>query len=561
MNRSILLVLICLVSILDYRAAKAETYFVDSDEGSDYSNGISTEFAWKTISKVNNFQFESGDYILFKRGGSWEETLIVSSSGTQNKPIVFSAYGEGPKPRIKCSNRYGQWVLKAKHEGLYLWQGHIDGIRNCWGALLNGGRIPKYWEYEVADSVFSAPIRIADMKEGVFYSPYNRDIFFLKTPSQVPPVSTEVGVREYGILVNSKNWINIEDLEVFGPGGNPRKGGSKYSYQLLIDNSHNIIIKNCDFRQHHRNGVMVTNGSSNISLQKIISKGHGNTGVYFWAAGVKNQITGSTVSECGTIISDKGDLGGIGIWKTTGLKISFTKIEGNGHPDMGIVDAAVSFVQSPFGIVENNVIKNAGGTALQFAANSDYGTAAYNIFDGWGSYPVKNTSVAVRIGGGKSDTTAKGCKIFNNLFINGKCRNREQAVVRTEKMRNEGLQIINNIFFNQDCPDIIAKSRDNFQDWKISYNFFCYKSKKVFLTENHDFSRVPSEIGNANIYSSDSPGIDLNKLQLLPSSACINAGKDLGLLIDFNRTPIKEGTPDIGPFEHLEQVEQVIIHE
>jgi hypothetical protein len=38
---------------------------------------------WKTISKVNNSRFQPGDFILFKRGETWREQLVVPYSGSR----------------------------------------------------------------------------------------------------------------------------------------------------------------------------------------------------------------------------------------------------------------------------------------------------------------------------------------------------------------------------------------------------------------------------------------------------------------------------------------------
>lgn len=78
-------------------------YYIDNN-GDDANDGLSPNTAWKTLAKVNGTVFEPGDSILFKRGNSWEGTLIIKSAGTSSERITFSAYGTGQKPQLIGNN-------------------------------------------------------------------------------------------------------------------------------------------------------------------------------------------------------------------------------------------------------------------------------------------------------------------------------------------------------------------------------------------------------------------------------------------------------------------------
>jgi len=78
-------------------------YYIDSN-GSDSSDGLSPNTAWKTLSKVSSATFQPGDSVLFKRGDSWTGTLTIKSSGTSVARVTFGAYGTGDKPRIVGNN-------------------------------------------------------------------------------------------------------------------------------------------------------------------------------------------------------------------------------------------------------------------------------------------------------------------------------------------------------------------------------------------------------------------------------------------------------------------------
>ncbi|MBM9513115.1 right-handed parallel beta-helix repeat-containing protein [Desulfogranum marinum] len=104
------------------------TYFV-AKNGNNNSSGLTAASAWATISKVNSSRFSPGDRILFKRGDTWKEQLLIPSSGSATGgSITFGAYGTGNKPVID-----GAGVNLAKNHGLIRGSGKnyiiIENIR------------------------------------------------------------------------------------------------------------------------------------------------------------------------------------------------------------------------------------------------------------------------------------------------------------------------------------------------------------------------------------------------------------------------------------------------
>lgn len=83
-----------------YEVVKGEgtVYYVDSENGSDTNNGTSEATAFETIEKINSIEFQPGDQILFKCGGTWTGALMPKGSGEEGNPITIGSYGEGPKP-------------------------------------------------------------------------------------------------------------------------------------------------------------------------------------------------------------------------------------------------------------------------------------------------------------------------------------------------------------------------------------------------------------------------------------------------------------------------------
>ena len=83
-------------------AALATNWYVDSEAGDDAAAGTSEAAPVKTLIRVNGLDVKPGDQVLFKRGGLWRGQLIPKS-GEPGKPVLYSTYGEGPKPIIQRS--------------------------------------------------------------------------------------------------------------------------------------------------------------------------------------------------------------------------------------------------------------------------------------------------------------------------------------------------------------------------------------------------------------------------------------------------------------------------
>ncbi len=101
LKSAVIIIVLCTISVA--KSHPQNTYYINNTGGSDQNDGLSGDRAWKTTNKINQSFFSPGDSILFICGGVWNETLIISSSGSSDNPIVFSSYGYGEKPEINIS--------------------------------------------------------------------------------------------------------------------------------------------------------------------------------------------------------------------------------------------------------------------------------------------------------------------------------------------------------------------------------------------------------------------------------------------------------------------------
>lgn len=86
-------------------------YYVDAVNGNDDNDGLSKEKALLSLNAVNCLVLEAGDRVLFKRGCVWNGELVLTESGTKQKPIIIGMYGEGTKPMINGCGEVSSTVL------------------------------------------------------------------------------------------------------------------------------------------------------------------------------------------------------------------------------------------------------------------------------------------------------------------------------------------------------------------------------------------------------------------------------------------------------------------
>ncbi len=92
-------------------------YYV-SENGDDNNSGLSPEEPWKTLVKVNEFDYSYGDYVLFKRNDVFRGQLRLKNG------VSYSSYGSGNKPKIFGSPENGadpeKWRLEDADHNIWV---------------------------------------------------------------------------------------------------------------------------------------------------------------------------------------------------------------------------------------------------------------------------------------------------------------------------------------------------------------------------------------------------------------------------------------------------------
>jgi len=538
--------------------AGAETYYVDSESGNDSNSGTSPDAPWKTLKKISRSRFAAGDTILLRRDRHWRETLVVSSSGSPERPILFSSYGSGSKPVIMRTEAFSDWTLtseldKGKEGKKMIWGGRLPGLENSWGMVWKGLRVPSLRQY--------AGISVEDLSNGYFYAPLNSERFYFRNDSGEPGLA-EIGARKEAIRIRNRSNVVINGIDVFGPGGRQTRGGATGFKAVSVDgDSHDITLRNISITHGNGFAVWAAPTTRNISYINLTVSDNGSTGIYMNSQG--GTITGCKSYNNGRLATDKGDRGGIGSYKGSDLIIESNEVFNNG-PEDGDADFEISMVGTgPVTIVRNHVHDCLQG-CIQIAEGGDNSLIAYNIISRYGSAgrgrkssPGHNSGI--RIGGGRGG--AKGVRIYNNILHGGRQpAGAQEAALYVGPYDNSGLDVRNNIFVDNSNRSIYVRSKAILENARFSNNLFSNLSntlnwkEKALKTLQHwrtaSGQGRGSVVGNPLFLNNSGTLSRESDFALQAASPAIDRGADVGLASDYDGNPVPNGmAPDIGAFE------------
>ena len=211
--------------------------FYVSSEGDDANDGLSPGTAWRTVEKVNGQTFLPGDAILFRRGDTWRETLVVPSSGDATHALTFGIYGDGAKPRILGSTQATTWT----DQGSNVWRSATvvadpyDGAEPAELFFENGDGTVSLGAHQDAIGSLTAEHQWTWASGNVYvYAPTSPDTAY---------VSVEVPQRSSAMDLDNREYLHLDGLDL----RYTRWSGVGYDWQ------HNdmlelfgLLIENCE---------------------------------------------------------------------------------------------------------------------------------------------------------------------------------------------------------------------------------------------------------------------------------------------------------------------------
>ena len=94
---------------------RATTFYVSSSNGNNNNNGLSAQFPFNSLDKLNTMSFFPGDTILFKSGDYFQGMFWIKGSGSFQQPIILDSYAGIVKPIIN-GNGYQAAILIYNNE-------------------------------------------------------------------------------------------------------------------------------------------------------------------------------------------------------------------------------------------------------------------------------------------------------------------------------------------------------------------------------------------------------------------------------------------------------------
>lgn len=192
-------------------AETPRTFYVDAEHGDDAAAGTEVSAPWKTTARVAKETYRPGDRVLFRAGSMWRvgNTLTIKGEGTETAPIVFSRYGEGPRPELRASidgTAPGFWTASSNG----LWTANVTGKTDVGNIVCvkrgdaMGTKTAAWKRWSVAEIVDEGDY-FHDLQAGVIYFKSDRN------PSEVYSMM-ELCRRICIMSVARTQWVTVDSL-------------------------------------------------------------------------------------------------------------------------------------------------------------------------------------------------------------------------------------------------------------------------------------------------------------------------------------------------------------
>src|SRR5690554_108712 len=135
--------------ILSLAVLYGNNYYFSSAKGDDSRTSVEAQnpnTPWKSLDKLNSIlkSLQPGDSVLFQRGEVFYGHINLIQGGSDNKPLVFGAYGKGALPIITSLVDLDNWVNAGEgiYESSHSLLGSTVNIVLVDGVLQEMGRFP-----------------------------------------------------------------------------------------------------------------------------------------------------------------------------------------------------------------------------------------------------------------------------------------------------------------------------------------------------------------------------------------------------------------------------------
>ena len=535
------------------RSASNKVFYV-SNTGDDSNDGKTPSTAWKTIGKVNSYEFAAGSKVLFRRGDKWEGEALVTDSN-----VTYSAYGSGYKPTFDYSITLSNWTQYSTVGGVAYDTVYQDGSAtgtNTIGymtgykvEITGSGTLVKYLVYTAGSSLASK------------CALYDSGLNLVANTTSEELTSQPVGWATYnvsgGATINSGTyWIGFRGDGVYSIPWGTTSSSNDYFYTNATYSAFppsSISSPNYSMKSNAPIGVVLqTSGSGYDTVwvaysSKSINGGRILNGEYYWDEQVNladvdayNEVYINSSKDSLYVFNDTN----VVVYSDTavknyvsGVKLEHLYIKGSA---IAIDNSAISLdVDSVYILYAKTGIKNTG--TINDVKYSDFIYTKFGVFNvGTIDSMYYNELERANLSGGNSIYNTGTLKLFNNSFYSNKA---SASIIYSIG----NLTFYNNAVQGTDTL-ILSHSGTLVSDYN-AYDNFKGKRGSNYYTSLADWQTGTGDDINSVIgvgYNNPS-GFDLT---LSSNSNAINRGYDFGFRKDKkgNTVPRKD-TVDIGANE------------
>ena len=374
--------------------ADARTYYISSTSGNDANDGQSPEKAWQHLSKIylksiSKDTFQPGDSVLLRRGDQWDGQIRLQGNGTAQKPIMFGAYGKGPKPLIYGDNPDARWETVTGYQGIYttdLGRGSILG-----SVLLDGKTLKTIYSAGSLNRDEDLQMFLARLQPGSLAGQFDGRVWVRMIDKKSPDKAIRI-FRAAGILIANSSYVQVENLDI-----------QRFYTGIDVSDSQQVLVQNNDIQDVLGIGIYLRSGDENCQVMSNTVFRSGNTALYV-LKGSNNTFRDNWVSHVDTNILGvhvSGDGMGIGLQQSQKSLVEYNYFAHSGGMD---------FYYEQGSTVRYNYLYHVRSSGAPHGVNLEVYGNIYNLAGPAGK-PVSTGVNAVATGPG---TIA----IFNNTIFN-----------------------------------------------------------------------------------------------------------------------------------------------
>jgi hypothetical protein len=535
-----------------------------------------TDSVYKTVADVNLKTFLAGDFIYFKRGGTWNEQLTIAQSGSDQHPITIDAFGSGNKPifnaggvrnyAIYSVNTSYITIQNVKVQNAVKWDLFLDGTgTNIIVDTVDtvGGAIGVYTRYKSNTRYSNITVTGAT----------NASYAFLVTGTGTTTDVTADHITSTGNAGTGIWFITITNLTAsYLTAQNNGLGGILIGRNGTITgvlNASHLVAGGGPGLGNTGDGIEIK-GSTNLTYSLTDSTSSYNTGGGLILQNLRNGTISGTVDN---FLAEYNGSNSIEVGQVTDTIIK----NSIGRYSTGANGIAV-IVESSNLTFDNNTTNNNYWDGVSFKgtgsnytiknctsfSNGTVGQAAsgdgYTSHDTVENLNIYNSVAHDNLNSGFAMTGSSTGTIYHSTFYNNGSGSFTRGGFWVAQMTGgSGWTIKNNIFYNN-FPYEVVLDAASIPYQTADHNVFYHPSDNKFATLNYGVSDITwTTYHVTNGYESNSVYGDplfLNvgslDIHLLSGSPAINLGADVSVLTDKDDNTRPQGlTPDAGAYEFL----------